>query len=126
VNGLDEVGSVAPQPRIIIKTIINGMTFDGSTPPMRQTARDALIALMAATAQAKAEPTKSAQHASIDHRPRGPSSCLASRSMTALCWKRVRLALGSAGPPSLSVIAKAEGWSKLTSEARVRVGCGGG
>ena len=38
---------------IIIKTVINGMTFDGSTAdPMQQAVRDALIAFMAATAQA--------------------------------------------------------------------------
>jgi hypothetical protein len=76
---------------------------------MRQTVRDALIALMAATAQANAAPTKSPQHAGIDHSPHGPSSYLAIRSMTALRRKRVRLAPGSAGPASLSVIAKAEG-----------------
>jgi putative DNA-invertase from lambdoid prophage Rac len=58
----------------LIKTIINGMTFDGSTThPMRQTVRDALIALMAATAQAKAEPTTSAQHAGTDHSLQGPA-----------------------------------------------------
>jgi putative DNA-invertase from lambdoid prophage Rac len=36
---------------VIIKTVINGMTFDGSTTdPMQQAVRDALIAFMAATA----------------------------------------------------------------------------
>ena len=40
---------------VIIKTVINGMTFDGSaTDPMQQAVRDALIAFMAATAQAQA------------------------------------------------------------------------
>jgi hypothetical protein len=35
----------------IIKTVINGMTFDGSTTDsMQQAVRDALIAVMAATA----------------------------------------------------------------------------
>jgi putative DNA-invertase from lambdoid prophage Rac len=53
---------------VIIKTVINGMTFDGSTAdPMQQAVRDALIAFMAATAQAQAEATKSAQRAGIDH-----------------------------------------------------------
>jgi putative DNA-invertase from lambdoid prophage Rac len=53
---------------VIIKTIINGMTFDGSTmDPMLQAVRDALIAFMAATAQAQAEATKSSQRAGIDH-----------------------------------------------------------
>jgi putative DNA-invertase from lambdoid prophage Rac len=54
---------------VIVKTVINGMTFDGSTTdPMQQAVRDALIAFMAATAQAQAEATKSAQRAGIDHR----------------------------------------------------------
>ena len=53
---------------VIIKTVINGMTFDGSTTdPMQQAVRDALIAFMAATAQAQAEATKSAQRAGIAH-----------------------------------------------------------
>lgn len=51
---------------VIIKTIINGMTFDGSTKdPVRKAVRDALIAFMAATAQAQAEATKEAQKAGI-------------------------------------------------------------
>jgi putative DNA-invertase from lambdoid prophage Rac len=53
---------------VIIRTVINGMVFDGSTTdPMQQAVRDALIAFMAATAQAQAEVTKSAQRAGIDH-----------------------------------------------------------
>jgi DNA invertase Pin-like site-specific DNA recombinase len=51
---------------VVIKTIINGMTFDGSTrDPMQMAVRDALIAFMAATAQAQAEATKEAQRAGI-------------------------------------------------------------
>ncbi len=38
---------------VIIKTIINGFTFDGSTKdPIQKAVRDSLIAFMAATAQA--------------------------------------------------------------------------
>jgi putative DNA-invertase from lambdoid prophage Rac len=44
---------------VIIRTVINGMTFDGSTTgPMQCAVRDSLIAFMAASAQAEA--TKSA------------------------------------------------------------------
>lgn len=51
---------------IIVKTVINRMTFDGSTSdPIQQAVRDALIAFMAATAQAQAEVTKEAQKAGI-------------------------------------------------------------
>ncbi|AYD01176.1 recombinase family protein [Neorhizobium sp. NCHU2750] len=53
---------------VIIRTVINGMTFDGSTKdPMQEAVRDALIAFMAATAQAQAEATKEAQKAGIAH-----------------------------------------------------------
>jgi DNA invertase Pin-like site-specific DNA recombinase len=52
---------------VIIKTVINGLTFDGaSTDPMQEAVRDALIGFMAATAQAQAEATKEAQRAGID------------------------------------------------------------
>src|SRR4051794_30129636 len=53
---------------VVIRTIINNMTFDGATEdPMQQAVRDALIAFMAATAQAQAEATKAAQVAGIEH-----------------------------------------------------------
>src|SRR5690554_5104516 len=53
---------------IVIKTVINGMVFDGSTTdPVQQAVRDALIAFMAATAQAQAEATKEAQRVGIAH-----------------------------------------------------------
>jgi DNA invertase Pin-like site-specific DNA recombinase len=51
---------------VVIKTIINGMVFDGATEdPIAMAVRDALIAFMAATAQAQAEATKVAQRAGI-------------------------------------------------------------
>ena len=47
---------------VVVKTVINGMTFDGATSdPMQEAVRDALIAFMAASAQAQAEATKEAQ-----------------------------------------------------------------
>ena len=53
---------------VVIRTVINGLTFDGATTdPMKQAVRDALIAFMAATAQAQAEATREAQRAGIDH-----------------------------------------------------------
>tara|TARA_R100000935_G_scaffold55959_1_gene86618 strand:+ start:6534 stop:7178 length:645 start_codon:yes stop_codon:yes gene_type:complete len=52
---------------VIIRTVINNMTFDGATTdPMQEAVRDALIAFMAATAQAQAEATKEAQKAGIE------------------------------------------------------------
>lgn len=51
---------------VIIRTIINNMTFDGSTrDPMQMAVRDALISFMAASAQAQLEATKEAQKAGI-------------------------------------------------------------
>lgn len=51
---------------VIIRTVINNMTFDGATTdPVQKAVRDALIAFMAATAQAQAEATKEAQRAGI-------------------------------------------------------------
>ena len=51
---------------VVIKTVINRLTFDGATKdPMQQAVRDALIGFMAATAQAQAEATKEAQRDGI-------------------------------------------------------------
>ncbi|MBB4379378.1 recombinase family protein [Bradyrhizobium sp. SBR1B] len=51
---------------VVIRTVINGLTFDGATKdPMQQAVRDALIAFMAATAQANAEALKEAQRSGI-------------------------------------------------------------
>ncbi len=53
---------------VVIRTVINGIAFDGANKDAMQCAvRDALIAFMAATAQAQAEPTREAQRAGIAH-----------------------------------------------------------
>jgi putative DNA-invertase from lambdoid prophage Rac len=53
---------------VVIRTVINNMTFDSATKdPVQKAVRDALIAFMAATAQAQAEATKAAQRAGIEH-----------------------------------------------------------
>jgi DNA invertase Pin-like site-specific DNA recombinase len=53
---------------ITIRTVINNMTFDGATTdPTQMAVRDAMIAFMAAMAQAQAEATKEAQRAGIEH-----------------------------------------------------------
>jgi DNA invertase Pin-like site-specific DNA recombinase len=52
---------------VVIRTVINNMTFDGATTdPMQEAVRDALIGFMAASAQAQAEATKEAQKAGIE------------------------------------------------------------
>ncbi len=51
---------------VVVKTVINQLVFDGSTKdPIQQAIRDAMIAFMAATAEAQAEATKEAQKAGI-------------------------------------------------------------
>lgn len=53
---------------VVVRTVINGMVFDGSTKdPMQQAVRDALIAFMAALSQAQAEAMREARRAGIDH-----------------------------------------------------------
>lgn len=53
---------------VIVRTIINGLKFDGTdSSPMAQAVRDALIGFMAASAQAQAEAVKDAQRAGIAH-----------------------------------------------------------
>ncbi|WP_423210538.1 recombinase family protein [Paracoccus yeei] len=53
---------------VVVRTVINGMVFDGSTKdPMQQAVRDALIAFMAALSQAQAEAMKEARRAGIQH-----------------------------------------------------------
>lgn len=60
---------------VVVRTIINGMTFDGATSdPIQKAVRDALIAFMAATAQAQAEATKEAQKAGIKMAREGAES----------------------------------------------------
>ena len=51
---------------VVIKTVIGRMVFDGATKdPVQQAVRDALIAFMAASAQAQAEARKEVQRAGI-------------------------------------------------------------
>src|SRR5664279_6387451 len=58
---------------VVVKTVINAMVFDGSTAdPIQKAVRDAMIAFMAATAQAQAEATKAAQKARIAHAKQQP------------------------------------------------------
>lgn len=60
---------------VVIRTVINNMTFDGATQdPMQQAVRDALIAFMAATAQAQAEAMKEARKAGIAHAKAQPDA----------------------------------------------------
>jgi DNA invertase Pin-like site-specific DNA recombinase len=89
------------------------MTFDGSTKdPMQQAVRDALIAFMAATAQAQAEATREAQRAGIEHAKAKGRYLGRKPSYTRDQFEAVQALLGqSAG---VSVVAKATGLTRQT------------
>jgi putative DNA-invertase from lambdoid prophage Rac len=90
------------------------MTFDGATKdPMQQAVRDALIAFMAATAQAQAEATKAAQRAGIEHAKANSERTYLGRkpSYTREQFAKVRDMLGQHG---IAVIAKEAGLSRQT------------
>ncbi len=98
---------------VVIKTIINRMTFDGATKdPMQQAVRDALIAFMAASAQAQAEATKAAQTAGIEHAKANGGNAYRGRkpSFTRTQMETVRDML--AQDAGISVIAKNTGLSR--------------
>ena len=101
---------------VIIKTVINTMTFDGATTdPMQEAVRDALIAFMAATAQAQAEATKEAQKAGIEAAREGRPTAYRGRKPSydreQLSLVQDMLATGSAGT---SQIARATGLTRQT------------
>jgi len=100
---------------VVIKTVINGMTFDGATQdPVQQAVRDALIGFMAATAQAQAEATKEAQRAGIEAAKDNPVKFRGRKpayDRKALGTVRDMLAAGSSGTTE---IAKATGLTRQT------------
>ncbi|MBM7850850.1 DNA invertase Pin-like site-specific DNA recombinase [Methylopila capsulata] len=99
---------------VVVRTIINGMEFDGATTdPMKCAVRDALIAFMAATAQAQAEATKVAQKAGIEH-AKGRETAYRGRkpSFTRSEYTAVRDML--AGGKGASEIAKETGVGRQT------------
>lgn len=100
---------------VIIRTVINNMTFDGATTdPVQMAVRDALIAFMAATAQAQYEATKASQRAGIEAAKAEGKTYLGrkpSYDRAALETVKDMLAMGTAGT---SEIAKATGLTRQT------------
>jgi len=105
---------------VIIRTVINGFTFDGATrDPMQKAIRDALIGFMAAMAQAQAEGTKDAQRAGIAHaRASDPKAYRGRKPTFSREQVRTVLALVDQGAMNASQIAKEVG---LQSMAVVRI-----
>ena len=99
---------------IVIRTVINGLVFDGATKdPMQMAVRDALISFMAALSQAQAEATKEAQRAGIEHaKARADAYRGRKPSFTREQLDQVRDMLTSG--TSISVIAKTTNLSRQT------------
>jgi len=99
---------------VVIRTVINNMTFDGATKdPVQKAVRDALIAFMAATAQAQAEATKEAQRAGIEHaKAKGDSYRGRKPSYSHTQLAAVQNMLGQSS--GIAAIAKATGLSRQT------------
>jgi len=98
---------------VIIKTVINGLVFDGATrDPMQMAVRDALIGFLAATAQAQAEATREAQQAGIAHaRQDGAKYRGRKPSYT---WAKVGEVEEMTGTASVSAISRATGLTRQT------------
>lgn len=116
-NYIDVVDTIREFMRrgVVIKTVINKMTFDGATTdPMQMAVRDALIAFMAATAQAQAEATKDAQRAGIAHAKASDQTAYRGRkpSFTREQFTEA-LALANQGTMNTSQIAKEVGLQRM-------------
>jgi putative DNA-invertase from lambdoid prophage Rac len=95
---------------VIVRTVINGLTFDGATKdPMQQAVRDALIGFMAALSQAQAEANREAQRAGIEHAKASDDAPYKGRkpSFTRRQYETIRDML--AAEHSVSAISKALG-----------------
>jgi DNA invertase Pin-like site-specific DNA recombinase len=98
---------------VVIKTVINGMVFDGATQdPMQMAVRDALIGFMAAMSQAQAEATKDAQKAGIEHAKAKGQYLGRKPSYSREQYQTVMGMLNQQA--SISTVAKATGLSRQT------------
>jgi putative DNA-invertase from lambdoid prophage Rac len=100
---------------VVVRTVINGLTFDGATKdPMQQAVRDALIGFMAALSQAQAEANKEAQRAGIEHAKAAKEDAYLGRkpSFTRKQYETVLDMVGQEA--SISAIANATGLSRQT------------
>jgi putative DNA-invertase from lambdoid prophage Rac len=100
---------------VVVKTVINGMTFDGATTdPIQMAVRDALIGFMAATAQAQHEATKASQRAGIDAAKAEAGTYLGRKPSYDRSKLSVVLDMLSTGSAGTSDISRATGLSRQT------------
>jgi len=110
---------------IIVRTVINGMVFDGSTKdPMQQAVRDALIAFMAATAEAQAEATKEAQRAGIEFALANDAGAKYRGRKPTFTWDRFN-AVQELLSQGIAVAEIAKAKARVTRGYRCRTGCFG-
>ncbi|WP_114008037.1 recombinase family protein [Cohaesibacter intestini] len=99
---------------VTIKTVINGLTFDGSkSDPMAKAVRDALIGFMAAMAQAETEARREAQKAGIAAAKQRPGKYRGRKPS----YSREQMAQVTAmltNSDTISAIAKATGLTRPT------------
>ena len=99
---------------VIVRTVINAMTFNGATrDPVQMAVRDALIGFMAATAQAQAEATKEAQRAGIEHAKERYDAYLG-RKPSYSAAQLADVVAGLDRGDTVAAIAKATGLSRQT------------
>jgi len=100
---------------VIIRTVINNMTFDGATQdPIQMAVRDALIGFMSATAQVQAEVTKEAQKVAIEAaKAKGDRYLGHKPTYDRPTFSNVVNMLGT-GTKGASAVAKATGLSRQT------------
>lgn len=100
---------------VIIRTVINDMTFDGATTdPIRKAVRDALIGFMAATAQAQHEATKASQRAGIAAAKAEGKAYLGRKPSYDRRTLQLVLDMIAAGVSGTSEIARTAGLSRQT------------
>lgn len=99
---------------VVIRTVINNMTFDGATTdPIQEAVRDALIGFMAATAQAQAEATKEAQKAGIEAAKGDPRRYRGKKPSYDQSTMETVISMASEGAGT-TTIAKATGLTRQT------------
>ena len=104
---------------VIVRTVINNMTFDGATTdPIQMAVRDALIGFMAATAQAQHEATKASQRAGIEAAKADDRKYLGRKPSYDRETLEAVLSMLGAGTAGTSEIAKTTG---LTRQAVLRI-----
>ena len=100
---------------VVVRTVINGMTFDGAVrDPMQRAVRDALIGFMAALGEAQAEATKEAQRAGIAHAKAHKVEAYRGRKPSYTRAQLDRVVAGLAAGEGTSALARATGLSRQT------------